>query len=73
MITIDQAIDDLYFAKLSDQECEEVECDRLRFVQQVENGFKNNIFDLNHSQSGTNVLTRIPKFFRFFHDLSPSL
>lgn len=69
MITIDQAIDDLYCSKLSDQECEEVECDRLRFVQQVEAGFKNNVFDLSHSQSGTNVLTRIPKFFRFFPKL----
>ncbi|KAK8838383.1 Leucine-rich repeat-containing protein 74A [Tritrichomonas musculus] len=69
MITIDQAINDLYSAKLSDQECEEVECDRLRFIKQVEDGFKINVFDLNYSQSGINVLTRIPKFFRFFPKL----
>lgn len=64
MLTLSQAIDDLYHAKLADNECDEVECDLQRFVQQVQNGFKIRVFDLRSMQIQLGVLARVPKFFR---------
>ncbi|OHS93833.1 hypothetical protein TRFO_02355 [Tritrichomonas foetus] len=69
MITLEEAIDELYHAKASDAECDEVECDRIRFFQQVEAGFRQNILDLTNMQAGMNVLARIPKLNRLVPNL----
>lgn len=66
MLTPEQAIDELYHAKIVDNDSEEVEVDRSRFFQQLSEGFRNGVFDLSYCQAGMNVLARIPKFFRLF-------
>lgn len=69
MLTLSQAIDDLYHAKLADNECDEVECDLQRFVQQVQSGLKIKVFDLRNMQIQLGVLARIPKFFRLLPNI----
>ena len=69
MITLEEAIYGLYHAKALDTNVEEVDCDRVRFLQQLEAGFKQNFLDLTNMQAGMNVMARIPKFFRLVPNL----
>ena len=69
MITLEEAIYGLYHAKALDTNVEEVDCDRVRFLQQLEAGFKQNFLDLTNMQAGMNVMARIPKFIRLVPNL----
>jgi Ran GTPase-activating protein (RanGAP) involved in mRNA processing and transport len=64
MISLEEGIEEIYHAKVTDNESEEVESEQIRFVQQVTNGLRYRTFDLSFQQCGLNVLARIPKIFR---------
>jgi Ran GTPase-activating protein (RanGAP) involved in mRNA processing and transport len=64
MSALEEGLRDLYRARNSDNECDEVECEQTRFVQQVMNGLAHRVFDLSFHQCGMNVLARVPKLFR---------
>jgi hypothetical protein len=57
MITLEEGLQDLYRAKTSDNECDEVEFEQVRFVQQVMTGLSARVFDLSFCQCGMNVLS----------------
>lgn len=64
MLTLNEALDDLYLARNADKDQEGVESDRLNFLNQVGSGFERRVCDLAFMQCGLNVLARIPKVLR---------
>jgi hypothetical protein len=64
MITLEEGLEEVYHAKVIDNESEEVESEQIRFMQQVMTGVRDRVFDLSFQQCGLNVLARIPKLFR---------
>lgn len=65
IVTIDDAIDDLYYGKLLDHDNEPPEGDRIKFYDQIHKDLKHLILNLSNLDIGINVLTKLPKIIRF--------
>lgn len=66
---LEKGISDLYAAKQSDVGSKTTNDDYIKFVNQIQRGFKNFTLDLSKLQGGLTLLSRIPKFLRTFKHL----
>lgn len=66
---VEKGITDLYSAKQSDVGSKTTNDDYIKFVNQIQRGFKNLTLDLSKLQAGMTLLSRIPKFLRTFKKL----
>jgi Ran GTPase-activating protein (RanGAP) involved in mRNA processing and transport len=70
IVTIDEALEDVYKAKITDSDCEDLEPERLRFMDHLNSNLKFRVFDMRDMQAGMNVICRLPKIFRIRPDIS---
>jgi Ran GTPase-activating protein (RanGAP) involved in mRNA processing and transport len=64
MITLPQAINELYSAKIADSSLAGAENDFMEFVRQIQSGLRKDTLDLSRMQFGSGVLGRISRFIR---------
>lgn len=70
MITESHIINELYNAKLQDNGHDALECDFLKFVSQVQAGFRENHLDLCKFQFGQSLLSKLPRVFRLYSKIT---